>query len=244
MVSARRPLGGWGVHSVFFPLYILGVLLHRKSTKIFSIKIIRTWSWLFAWYSVFACGSERMISDPLPNPRWILEKKGLGRSAKPSHELLAAAQRAWPHVLLYARRELVNKTWILDREALIVDTWESMLTAVSRMLALKRAKTTEIRDLQAYLMSSFQHRFHRVLKREHNRHKIVQFVPLTKECDSLKVVEENGCAFRRLDRNTQAREQLERMDEWSRTVWFFREWGHSFKAVGKLLGLTESETKR
>jgi DNA-directed RNA polymerase specialized sigma24 family protein len=185
-----------------------------------------------------------MISDPLPNPQWILEKSGLGHSEKLKREVRAAALRAWPHVLRYGLRELKNKTWVLDREALIVDAWEKMLTAVARMLRRNPRRGSEIEDLQAYLMSSFQRRFHRVLERECNRRQSVRFVPLSRECDTLKVVEANGCAFRKLDRLTQAREQIEQMDEWLRTVWFFKESdGYSFKAIGKVVGCTERETK-
>jgi len=94
----------------------------------------------------------------------------------------------------------------------------------------------EIRDLEAYLLGTFYHRLSRALKKEERREETIHLVSSVQELDLL------GAPSRAereqdIEGAVHAREILDRMDAWSRKVWIAREYGYSWKQIGRVLGI-------
>jgi DNA-directed RNA polymerase specialized sigma24 family protein len=93
----------------------------------------------------------------------------------------------------------------------------------------------EIGDLEAYLLGSFYHRLRRALKKEQRREETIQLVSSAQELELLgraSHAEEHD-----IERILYAQEILDRMDAWSRKIWVAREYGYTWKHIGRVLGI-------
>jgi DNA-directed RNA polymerase specialized sigma24 family protein len=92
----------------------------------------------------------------------------------------------------------------------------------------------EIGDLEAYLLGSFYHRLRRALKKEQRREETIHLVSSAQELEVLgktSHLEQND-----IEGTVHAQEILDRMDTWSRKVWIAREYGYTWKDIGRVLG--------
>ena len=134
------------------------------------------------WQASVEPGSARPLINPMdsrdkPDPygEWVLL---LGTSQAPDgpplaidEELLAAARKAWPHVLAHVRGELFDKALGPERTALAADIWDQVLRSVAKTRQRNQDHRPPISDLESYLIGVFHHRFNRFLKKEQKRPK-------------------------------------------------------------------------
>jgi DNA-directed RNA polymerase specialized sigma24 family protein len=118
---------------------------------------------------------------------------------------------------------------------LVAEVWESVLQSVSKTLDRMSGRRGEIGDLEAYLLGSFYHRLGRALKKEERREETIHLVSSAQELELLDKT--SRVAQDDIEGKVHAREILDRMDEWSRKVWVAREYGYSWKHIGRALGL-------
>jgi hypothetical protein len=89
----------------------------------------------------------------------------------------------------------------------------------------KRSNATRekgaIRNLEAFLVGTFQHRLSRAIVREKNLTETIEFLPSSEDLAELKHARDEDWA-RRIENHGLIKELLRRMDEWTRTVWMER----------------------
>src|SRR5438105_854332 len=107
-------------------------------------------------------------------PEWVLSDSSLGADKRPNSELLESAQRVWPRISSYVRRQFNGEISADERDRLAVETWEAVLRSISKTLARDNKAAISILDLDAYLVGAFQHRFIRAVRKEKRRSQIVQ----------------------------------------------------------------------
>jgi DNA-directed RNA polymerase specialized sigma24 family protein len=122
-----------------------------------------------------------------------------------------------------------------DDGILVAEVWESVLQSVSKTLDRMSGRRGEIKDLEAYLLGSFYHRLGRALKKEERREEMIHLVPSALELEVL--VKTRHAQQHGIEDSAYAREILDRMDKWTREVWVAREYGYSWKHIGRALGL-------
>src|SRR5205807_1466928 len=93
----------------------------------------------------------------------------------------------------------------------------------------------EIGDLEAYLLGSFYHRFRRALQKEQRREEMIHLVSSAQELEVLGKA--SHAEQHNIENRLHAQEILDRMDEWSRKVWVAREYGYTWKHIGRVLGI-------
>jgi hypothetical protein len=115
--------------------------------------------------------------DPYGDRVLLGTTEGAARPPLPKdEELLAAARKAWPHVLAHVRGELFDKALGPERTALAADSWDQVLRSVAKTRQRNQDHRPPISDLESYLIGVFHHRFNRVLKKEQKRADTVEFV--------------------------------------------------------------------
>jgi len=85
-----------------------------------------------------------------------------------------------------------------------------------RRSGVNRGKET-IKDLEGFLVGTFQHRLRRIIVREKTLAEAIEFLPSTEELAELKHARDDDWT-RRLENHVLIKELLRRMDEWTRTV--------------------------
>jgi hypothetical protein len=96
--------------------------------------------------------------------------------------------------------------------------------------------------MDSYLIGAFWHRFNRARRRQQRREQTIQLVASTNELENL--AEKQGLhASLDFERRMLAREILALMDIWLRRVWAARQYGYSWKEIGKYLGMGPQRTK-
>ena len=171
---------------------------------------------------------------PEPGPEWVLSGANLRSDSATESELLKAARSAWPKALAHVR-QVQSQNPFDDDGILVAEVWESVLQSVSGTLGRMNGRRGEIGDLEAYLLGSFYHRLRRALKKEQRREEMIRLVPSAQE---LEVLEKASHAERHdIEDTLHAQEILDRMDEWSRKVWAAREYGYTWKHIGRVLGI-------
>jgi len=171
---------------------------------------------------------------PEPGPEWVLSGANPRSESASESELLKAARSAWPKALAHVR-QVQSQNPFDDDGILVAEVWESVLQSVSRTLDRLNGKRGEIADLEAYLLGSFYHRLRRALKKEQRREETIQLVSSVQELEVLgtaRHAEEHG-----IERALHAQEILDRMDAWSRKIWVAREYGYTWKHIGRVLGV-------
>jgi len=174
--------------------------------------------------------------DLLDFPPWHADDPGNG-----THALGVASAKVWPRILSVARRELADKVAVEGRKALTLEAWEDTLLSVAGTLKRHRGKET-IKDLEAFLVGTFQHRLSRAIVREKNLAETIEFLPSSEDLAELKHARDEDWA-RSLENHVLIKELLRRMDEWTRTVWMERRYGYSWKKIAKHLGMNEHQLK-
>jgi DNA-directed RNA polymerase specialized sigma24 family protein len=131
-------------------------------------------------------------------------------------------------------RQVQSRNPFDDDGILVAEVWESVLQSVSRTLDRMNGKPGEIGDLEAYLLGSFYHRLSRALKKEQRREETIHLVASAQELEVLGTT--SHAEQHDIEGTLHAREILGRMDEWSRKVWIAREYGYTWKDIGRILG--------
>jgi DNA-directed RNA polymerase specialized sigma24 family protein len=167
---------------------------------------------------------------PEPGPEWVLSGANPRSGSATESELLKAARSAWPKALAHVR-QVQSQTPFDDDEILVAEVWESVLQSVSGTLDRMNGRRREIEDLEAYLLGSFYHRLRRALKKEQRRQEMIHLVSSAQELEVL------GKTSHDVEDTLHAQEILDRMDEWSRKVWVAREYGYTWKDIGRVLGI-------
>ena len=172
---------------------------------------------------------------PEPGPEWVLSGAQPRLDPATESELSKAARSAWPKALAHVR-QVQSRNPFDDDGILVAEVWESVLQSVSKTLDRMNGRRGEIKDLEAYLLGSFYHRFGRALKKEERREEMIHLVPSALE---LEVLAKTSHAKQHdIEDSAHAREILDRMDKWTREVWIAREYGYSWKHIGGVLGLS------
>ena len=172
---------------------------------------------------------------PEPGPEWVLSGAHPRLDPATESELSKAARSAWPKALAHVR-QVQSRDPFDDDGILVAEVWESVLQSVSKTLDRMNGRRGEIKDLEAYLLGSFYHRFGRALQKEERREEMIHLVPSDLE---LEVLAKTSHAKQHdIENSARAREILDRMDKWTREVWVAREYGYSWKHIGRVLGLS------
>jgi len=172
---------------------------------------------------------------PEPGPEWVLSGAHPRLDPATESELSKSARSAWPKALAHVR-QVQSRDPFDDDGILVAEVWESVLQSVSKTLDRMNGRRGEIGDLEAYLLGSFYHRLGRALKKEERREEMIHLVPSALE---LEVLAKTSHAQQHdIEDSAHAREILDRMDKWTRDVWVAREYGHSWKHIGRVYGMS------
>jgi DNA-directed RNA polymerase specialized sigma24 family protein len=171
---------------------------------------------------------------PEPGPEWVLSGVNARSDSATESELLKAARSAWPKALAHVR-QVQSQNPFNDDGILVAEVWESVLQSVSGTLDRMNGSRGEIGDLEAYLLGSFYHRLSRALKKEQRREETICLVSSIEELEVLGKA--SHAEQHDIEDTIHGREILDRMDEWSRKVWAAREYGYTWKHIGRVLGI-------
>jgi DNA-directed RNA polymerase specialized sigma24 family protein len=171
---------------------------------------------------------------PEPGPEWVFSGVNPRSDSATESELLKAARSAWPKALAHVRH-VQSQNPFDDDGILVAQVWESVLQSVSRTLARTNGRRGEIGDLEAYLLGSFYHRLRRALKKEQRREETIHLVSSVEELEVLGTA--THAEADDIEGSVHAREIIDRMDAWSRKVWVAREYGYTWKHIGRVLGV-------
>ena len=171
---------------------------------------------------------------PEPGPEWVLSGANPRLDSATESKLSKAAQSAWPKALAHVR-QVQSQNPFDDDGILVAEVWESVLQSVCRTLDRMNGKPGEIGDLEAYLLGSFYHRLRRALKKEQRREETIRLVSSVEELEVLGAA--NQAEQQDIEGALHAQEILDRMDVWSRKVWVAREYGYTWKHIGRVLGI-------
>ena len=177
-------------------------------------------------------------------PEWIISSclSKASSDTNSQEELLLSARRVWPYVHAHARREFGDRGNDPENVTLATEVWEEVLQSIARSLNSFRTSCTEIANMDSYLIGAFWHRFNRARRRQQRREQTIQLVASTNELENL--AEKQGLhASLDFERRMLAREILALMDIWLRRVWAARQYGYSWKEIGKYLGMGPQRTK-
>jgi hypothetical protein len=175
----------------------------------------------------------------LCGPNWVLFEASEEHNER-KQELLECAQRVWPVALSSGRRQINTETSIYEKDRLIVEAWEYVLSAISRARKKGHLHAGDRFDFDAYLMRSFQYRLGRLMKRERMHQRL--FMPVDQDTlEMLTPVQRNAETdlFRRL----QVQEVVSRMDNWTREVWNYLLGGVSWEWIANRYGMNTSQAK-
>jgi len=171
---------------------------------------------------------------PEPGHEWVLSGVNPRSDSVAESELLKAARSAWPKALAHVR-QVQSQSPFNDDRLLVAEVWESVLQSVSMTLDRMNGRRGEIGDLEAYLLGSFYHRLNRALKKEQRREETIRLVSSVEELEVLGAT--NQADQQDIEGTLHAQEILDRMDAWSRKVWVAREYGYTWKHIGRVLGI-------
>jgi hypothetical protein len=118
--------------------------------------------------------------DLLDFPPWQADDSGNGTDA-----LGTASAKVWPRILSVARRELADRVAVEERKALTLEAWEDTLLSVAETLKRHRGKEA-IRNLEAFLVGTFEHRLSPAIVREENLTETIEFLPSSEDLAELK----------------------------------------------------------
>jgi RNA polymerase sigma factor (sigma-70 family) len=177
------------------------------------------------------------------SPEWVLSSF-IPPIAAPQHEiteLIVVARSLWPRIRAHAYREQPGKS---SDEALAFasEVWEGVLRSVAKTIQRSNGKNWRIKNMEAYLLGAFHHRFNRALKKERRRLQMMQHLPSSHDLERLRQAHDSK-PVRDLEQSIQLKEAVRKMDEWTRKVWAARQYGYSWKEIATQLRLTEPQVK-
>ena len=167
---------------------------------------------------------------------WIIAP-GKTDPDKTEQELMTVALRVWPRAEAYSRREL-NARGLGDETNIVRDVWEQTLQSVLKTLR-RPIRLRRIDDLDSYVFGAFAHR----LKRYLSKQKVLEFVPSNDELAGLRAAQDWDWV-ESLENSLELKEIVNQMDDWMREVAFRRAFDHSWKQIGRDLGLDETAAKK
>jgi hypothetical protein len=185
------------------------------------------------------------MQKPDPYAEWVLfaGKQDAGRQPHPlDEELLAAARKAWPHVLAHVRGRLLDKELARQRRALAAEVWERVLVSVAKTRQRNKDLRSPIRDLESYLIGAFHHRLNRELKKERKRAEIIEAFSSVLDLEQFEAASD-GEWVEQLEHAIAASQITDRMNPWMKKVWQRRQCEYSWKAIAAWLGITEQQAK-
>src|SRR5437588_2932657 len=185
------------------------------------------------------------MDKPDPYAEWVLfaGKQDPDRPPLPvDEELVAAARKAWPHVLAHVRGRLRDKALGRERTALAAEIWERVLVSVAKTRLRNKDLRSPILDLESYLIGTFHHRLNRELKKEQKRAETIEAF------SSVLDLEQFGAAtdaewVEQLERAIATSQITDRMNPWMKKVWQRRQCEYSWKDIATWLGITEQQAK-
>lgn len=180
-----------------------------------------------------------------PYAEWVLfaGKQDPGSPPLPvDEELLAAARKAWPHVLAHVRARLLDKELGRERTALAAEVWERVLLSVAKTRLRNKDLRAPIMDLESYLIGAFHHRLNRKLKKEQKRTETIEAFSSVLELEQFDGATDAEWV-EQLERAIAARQIIDRMNPWMKKVWQRRQCDYSWKAIAAWLGITEQQAK-
>ena len=157
-------------------------------------------------------------------------------------ELLAAARKAWPHVLAHVRGRLLDKELGQERTALAAEVWDRVLLSVAKTRLRKKELRSPIVDLESYLIGAFHHRLNRALKKEQKRAETIEAFSSVLDLEQFEGATDAEWV-EQLERAIAARQVIDRMNPWMKKVWQRRQCDYSWKAIAAWLGVTEQQAK-
>jgi DNA-directed RNA polymerase specialized sigma24 family protein len=185
------------------------------------------------------------MDKPDPYAEWVLlagnQDPGSPRLAL-DEELLAAARKAWPHVLAHVRGRLLDKELGRERTALAAEVWERVLLSVAKTRLRNKDLRSPIMDLESYLIGAFHHRLNRTLKKEQKRTETIEAFSSVLELEQFDGATDAEWV-EQLERAIAARQVIDRMNPWMKKVWQRRQCDYSWKAIAAWLGVTEQQAK-
>jgi hypothetical protein len=176
---------------------------------------------------------------------WVLFARKPDQAGPPlpvDEELLAAARKAWPHVLAHVRGRLLGKQSGRERTALAAEIWDRVLTSVDKTRRRNRDLRSPIRDLESYLIGAFHHRLNRQLKKEQKRAEIIEAFSSVLDLEQFKAATDAEWV-EQLERAIVASQITDRMSPWMKKVWQRRQCEYSWKVIATWLGITEQQAK-
>ena len=185
------------------------------------------------------------MHKPDPYAEWVLFSRNQdpGRPSLPvDEELLAAARRAWPHVVAHVRGRLRDKELGRERTALAGEIWDHVLVSVGKTRRRNKDLRSPITDLESYLIGAFHHRLNRELKKEQKRAETVEAFPSVLDLEQFETAMDAEWV-EQLERAIAARQLFDRMNPWMKKVWQRRQCDYSWKAIAAWLGITEQQAK-
>ena len=165
-----------------------------------------------------------------PGPEWVLSRVVPRSDLATESELLKAARSAWPKVLARVQQEQSHNR-IDDDGILATEVWEAVLQSVSKTLERTNGRHGKIRDLEGYLLGTFNHRFKQC------RQETIHLVSSLQELEELVGTSQAEREFD-IESDLHAQEIFQRMDAWSRKIWAARDLcGYSWNEIGHVLGI-------
>jgi len=185
------------------------------------------------------------MDKPDPYAEWVLfaRKQDPDRPPLPvDEELLAAARKAWPHVLAHVRGRLLGKELGRERTALAAEVWDRVLLSVDKTRRRNKTLRSPIVDLESYLIGAFHHRLNRKLKHEQKRAETIEAFSSALDLEQFEAATDAEWV-EQLERAIAARQITDRMNPWMKKVWQRRQCDYSWKAIAAWLGITEQQAK-
>jgi len=185
------------------------------------------------------------MDKPDPYAEWVLfaGKQDSDRPPLPvDEELVAAARKAWPHVLAHVRGRLRDKALGRERTALAAEIWERVLVSVDKTRRRNRDLRSPIRDLESYLIGTFHHRLNRELKKEQKRAETIEAFSSVLDLEQFEAATDAEWV-EQLERAIATSQITDRMNPWMKKVWQRRQCEYSWKNIATWLGITEQQAK-
>ena len=180
-----------------------------------------------------------------PYAEWVLFARKPDAGGPPlsvDEELVAAARKAWPHVLAHVRRRLLDKEPGRERTARAAEIWDRVLLSVAMTRRRNKELRSPIMDLESYLIGAFHHRFNRELKKEQKRAATFEAFPSVLDLEQFKAATDAEWV-EQLERAIEAGQIIDRMNPWMKKVWQRLQCYYPWKAIAAWLGITEQQAK-
>jgi DNA-directed RNA polymerase specialized sigma24 family protein len=179
-----------------------------------------------------------MSLTPPEGPEWVLQEDSV-KGCAVAERVRVTARETWPFVRSHALKELANKPWIQDHLTFASEIWEEVLCATAVRI---KEDCLEVEDLRAYLIGAFNRRFIGALMKAQERRNVLEFLPLPDGIDEHGPAVDEQSA-KNMQRDIEIKDILTLMDEWTKRIWAFRRYGHSWKEIARVHKLEEEQMR-